>query len=75
MAWNNKKSKYTANEKKAYYTGMGYRLSDENKAIDYKNPKNKASFTNGYRDAGKKIASNPSKYGPNKRALAGAKKK
>lgn len=68
--YNNRKPKYTAAEKKAYHTGMGYRFADEERAINFSNPKNKASFNNGYRAAGDKIAKNPDRYGLNKRALA-----
>lgn len=44
----NKKSKYTAAQRKAYYSGMGYRAGYEGKAIPFKNDKNKQSFKEGF---------------------------
>lgn len=44
----NKKSKYTAAQRKAYYSGMGYRAGYEGKEIPFKNEKNKQSFREGF---------------------------
>ena len=42
-------------EKKAYYSGMGYRVGRAGKEVPFKNPENRASFQAGYA-AGKKPA-------------------
>lgn len=44
-----KKQKYTAAQKRAYYSGQGYRAGQKGKIIPFKNPKNKQSFCEGYR--------------------------
>ncbi len=54
-----KKSKYTASQKKAYYSGMGYRAGQEGKKIPFKNEKNKESFREGYRAAKPKVDGYP----------------
>ena len=43
-----KKSKYTAAQRKAFYSGMGYRAAYEGKEIPFKNDKNKQSFKEGF---------------------------
>ena len=43
-----KKSKYTAAQKRAYYSGQGYRAGYEGKEIPFKSDKNKASFKDGF---------------------------
>lgn len=43
-----KKRKYTADQKRAYYSGQGYRAAYEGKKIPFKNAKNKESFCEGY---------------------------
>lgn len=40
--------KYTSAQRKAYETGKAYRLGREGKAINFRNPANKASFSAGY---------------------------
>lgn len=56
-----KKSKYTAGQKKAYYSGMGYRAGEQGKIIPYKNMANKASFREGYRKAKNAVDRYPNK--------------
>lgn len=51
--------KYSAGQKKAYYSGMGYRAAFEGKKIPFRNESNKDSFRQGYRDAGKKVSKYP----------------
>ena len=46
-----KKKKYTQGQKKAYYSGMGYRAARMNKAIPFKNDANKESFRAGFKAA------------------------
>lgn len=48
-----RQSNYSAAEKKAYYSGMGYRIAYAGKAIPFKNKKNRDSFAAGYAAAGK----------------------
>lgn len=43
-----KQTKYTAAQRKAYYSGMGYRAGYEGKQIPFKNDKNKQSFREGF---------------------------
>ena len=43
-----KNSKYTPAQKRAYYSGQGYRAGQKGKAIPFKNEKNKQSFREGY---------------------------
>lgn len=52
-----KKRKYTQSQKKAYYSGMGYRVARMNKQIPFKNDANKESFRAGW-NAGFKAAAN-----------------
>ena len=49
-------AKYSNAEKRAYYSGQGYRAGLENKVIPFKNPKNKASFGAGFRSVKEKVA-------------------
>ena len=51
--------KYTAAQKKAYYSGMGYRAAKDGKAISFKNEKNKQSFREGYKAAGTTVSKYP----------------
>ena len=51
--------KYTAAQKRAYYSGQGYRLARANKAIPFKNEKNKESFRQGYKSVDKQAKSYP----------------
>ena len=60
-----RRSTYTAAQKRAFHSGQGYRLAEEQKAIAFKNPDNKQSFINGYKSI------DPSKYGPNRKAQSG----
>ncbi len=46
-----RKSKFTKAQKRAYYSGQGYRAGQFGKAIPFKNDKNKQSFREGYRKA------------------------
>lgn len=50
-----RKSKYTAAQKKAYYSGMGYRAGQSGKRIPFSNKRNLESFRNGYRAAAGKV--------------------
>ena len=43
-----KNQKYTQGQKRAYYSGQGYRAAYEGKAIPFKSEKNKRSFQEGY---------------------------
>ena len=52
-------AKYTRAQKKAYYSGMGYRAGQEGKAIPFKNEKNKQSFRDGYKKAKQTIEKYP----------------
>ena len=51
--------KYTAAQRKAYYSGMGYRAGQDGKAIPFKNEQNKESFRQGYRKAKNTISKYP----------------
>ena len=51
--------KYSRAQKKAYYSGMGYRAGQEGKAIPFKSEKNKQSFRDGYKKAKKAVAKYP----------------
>ena len=42
------KKKYTAGQRRAYYSGQGYRAGYEGKEIPFKNAKNKQSFREGF---------------------------
>lgn len=52
-------AKYTRAQKKAYYSGMGYRAAHEGKAIPFKSEKNKESFRRGYKKAGESVKKYP----------------
>ena len=45
------RKKKTAAQKKAYYSGMGYRAGEQGVILLFKNPENRESFRNGYRKA------------------------
>ena len=49
-----RRATYTAAQKRAYHSGQGYRLAEEQKAIAFKNPDNKQSFINGYKSVDRK---------------------
>ncbi len=53
MANRTKKSgkKYTRAQRKAYYSGMGYRAAYEGKEIPFRNAQNRASFQAGWKAA------------------------
>ena len=53
------KSKYSAAQKKAYYSGMGYRAACEGKRIPFKNDNNLQSFREGYKAAGASVSKYP----------------
>lgn len=57
------KSKYTEGQRKAYYSGMGYRAGMEGKAIPFKNEENKKSFREGYRKAKARVSNYPDRKG------------
>ena len=59
MAKSGGRRRYTAGQKKAYYSGMGYRAAYDGKQIPFKNESNKESFRQGYRAAGKKVSKYP----------------
>ncbi len=46
-----KKGKFTAGQKKAFYSGQGYRAGQYGKAIPFRSDKNKESFRAGYKKA------------------------
>jgi len=46
-----RKRKYSQAQKKAYYSGMGYRAGRMGKAIIFKNQSNKESFRAGFKAA------------------------
>ena len=60
------RAKYTAAQKKAYYSGMGYAACMEGKAIPFKNEKNKESFKAGYKKAKEQVKGYPDRKGGNK---------
>ena len=43
-----KNKKYTAGQKRAYYSGQGYRTAYEGKAIPFHSEKNRQSFREGW---------------------------
>ena len=43
-----KRSKYTRAQKRAFYSGQGYRAGQKGKKIPFKNKKNLQSFREGY---------------------------
>ena len=53
------KKKFTNAQKKAYYSGMGYRAGQENKRIPFKSAKNLESFRKGYRKAANSVKNYP----------------
>ena len=57
-----KKAKYTNAQRKAYYSGMGYRTAREGKAINFTSDDMLASFREGYKRGGQVIAKNAKKY-------------
>lgn len=56
------KKKYINAERKAHYSGMGYRIAHDGKAIKFENAAIRDSFTAGYKIGGKVIAKRPRKY-------------
>ena len=52
-------SKYTTGQRKAYYSGMGYRAGKEGKAIPFKSEKNRESFRQGYRNSKNAVSKYP----------------
>lgn len=58
-----KKKNYTAAQKKAYYSGMGYRAGREGKAIPFKSEQNKESFRQGYHKSKNVVDKYPSVKG------------
>lgn len=50
---------YSAAQKKAYYSGMGYRVAYNGKVVPFKNEKNKDSFRAGFSAAGKVVKEYP----------------
>ena len=57
-----KKSKFTANQKRAYHSGIGYSVAHKGKKINFTSEDLKASFMAGYRAGSDKIQKSPKKY-------------
>lgn len=57
------RKRYTAAQRKAYYSGMGYRAAMEGKAIPFKKDENKESFRQGFRKAKDVVAAYPNRGG------------
>lgn len=57
-----KRKRYTNAQRKAYYSGMGYRTAHDGKAIKFDSAATRASFAAGYKNGGKVIAKHPGKY-------------
>lgn len=57
------KRKYTAAQRKAYYSGMGYAACQAGKRIDFKSEQNKASFKAGLAKGKERAAKLPKKSG------------
>lgn len=60
---NAKKSKYTAAQRKAYYSGMGYAMCDAGKRIEFKSEANKESFKAGLKKGKEKAAKSSDRKG------------
>lgn len=60
------RKRYTAAQKKAYYSGMGYAACMEGKAIPFKNEENKASFKAGYNKGKQQVKQYPNRRGGDK---------
>ena len=67
------KRKYTQSQKKAYYSGMGYRVARMNKAVPFKNESNKESFRAGFQ-AAQQYPDLPKPQTPKKKKSSGTKK-
>lgn len=52
-------AKFTKGQKKAYYSGMGYRAGQKGVAIPFKSERNKESFRQGYKNAAKAVDGYP----------------
>ena len=61
-----KKKKYTAAQKKAYYSGMGYGACMDGKSIPFQNEENKESFKAGLEKGRTKAKNYPNRKGGNK---------
>lgn len=51
MSKTRRKKRYTAAQKRAYYSGQGYRAAYEGKKIPFKGKQNKKSFRQGFASA------------------------
>lgn len=51
--------KYSASQRRAYYSGQGYRVAYGGKAIPFKNDKNKESFRQGYKSVKGRLSRYP----------------
>lgn len=60
-------SRYSDAQRKAFYSGQGFRVAYQGLKINFRNPETRASFEQGWRAAGKKIAQYPQKYVPLKK--------
>ena len=60
-----KKSKFTASQKRAYHSGIGYSVAYKGKKINFTSKDLKDSFMAGYRVGCDKIDKSPKKY-PNR---------
>ena len=56
------KNKYTNAQRKAYYSGIGYRTARDGKAINFENDATRASFAAGYKKGAEITAKKPKKY-------------
>ena len=57
-----KRKRYTNAQRKAYYSGMGYRTAYEGKGIDFQNNGCRDSFKAGFNQGGRVISKNYKKY-------------
>lgn len=64
---------YSAQQKRAYYSGLGYRLGYEKRAITFRSPENRRSFSDGYNASGRVIAKSPKKYPKIRKKKGGTK--
>ena len=61
----NKKSKYSFQQRRAYYSGMGYSVAYAGNKVEFSSQDLKDAFMAGYKAGNKKQRSNPSKYPKN----------
>ena len=56
------KSKFSKNQQKAYYSGMGYGVAHKGKKIEFTSSDIKDSFMAGYKAGVQKVQKSPKKY-------------